>query len=398
MEKLTKKVWLISMLVLSFLALLVDLTGGKVSKEGKLQRAEEIQDEYSVQLEVDADGILEGYDYEVVVLPRQLTEQEAEQCIEEVKKEIDKAFLYYEKSLPIQTSYLSERVEAKWSYTPGGYVDSSGNVIQENVPKEGILIMVQVELICGKYEETYIFPIQIEKYVLTEEEEFIAALDEFFEDQMSREGVSEVLLPAEINDVAINWKEKKEYVSVKVLCLELIAVLAILYLRKKEKEKMQEERRRQLEIRYSDVVSQFAMLLETGMTMRQAWQNIARQYQEKKKKGITDTVLVYEMIVRMARKLSEGEKERVVYESFIKEINIPCYRRLMRTLIGNLEKGMAGISVYLEEEERRAYSERILQAKKLGEEASTKMLAPLMIMMILVMGIVLIPALIGFLN
>ena len=161
---------------------------------------------------------------------------------------------------------------------------------------------------------------------------------------------------------------------------------------------MQEERRRQLEIRYSDVVSQFAMLLETGMTMRQAWQNIARQYQEKKKKGITDTVLVYEMIVRMARKLSEGEKERVVYESFIKEINIPCYRRLMRTLIGNLEKGMAGISVYLEEEERRAYSERILQAKKLGEEASTKMLAPLMIMMILVMGIVLIPALIGFLN
>lgn len=398
MEKMTKKPWLICMFVLFCLALMKDMSGEKVSKEGRLQRAENIQDEYLVHLEVDAEGILEEYDYEVVVVPRQFTRQEAKHYFEMVKEEIDSAFSNYEKCLPIQSGYLSERVEAKWSFIPDGYIDSNGNVLQENVPKEGVPVIVKVDMTCGNYEETYTFPIQLEKAKLTKEQEFIVSLDSFFEDQMKQEGVSDVILPAKINDVAISWKEKREYVSVKVLFLELVAVLAVLYLKKKEKVKKEEDRIRQIESCYSEVVSHFAMLLETGMTMRQAWQNIARQYQEKRKNGTTNSVFVYEKIVQMARKLSEGENERLVYESFIKEINVPCYRRLMRTLIGNLEKGMSGVSVYLEEEERHAYSERILQAKKLGEEASTKMLVPLMIMMILVMGIVLIPAVIGFMN
>ena len=59
---------------------------------------------------------------------------------------------------------------------------------------------------------------------------------------------------------------------------------------------------------------------------------------------------------------------------------------------------MNGVCNYLEEEEHRAYTERILLAKKLGEEASTKMLLPLLLMMMLVMGIVLAPAMIGFMN
>ena len=141
-----------------------------------------------------------------------------------------------------------------------------------------------------------------------------------------------------------------------------------------------------MEYQYSEVVSQLAMLLEAGMTMRQAWQCIAKQYQEKRNKGIMGESLVYEAIVRMGRRISEGEKERLVYEAFIEETNVSCYRRLMRTLIGNMEKGMNGVCSYLEEEERRAYTERILLAKKLGEEASTKMLIPLMLMMMLVMG------------
>jgi len=44
----------------------------------------------------------------------------------------------------------------------------------------------------------------------------------------------------------------------------------------------------------------------------------------------------------------------------------------------------------------QAYEQRVLLAKRLGEEASTKMLIPLMLMMVLVMGIVMIPAIISF--
>ena len=91
-----------------------------------------------------------------------------------------------------------------------------------------------------------------------------------------------------------------------------------------------------------------------------------------------------------------GEKERIAYERFAMELDVVCYRRLVRVLIGNLEKGSGDIGAYLEEESKKAYEERVLLAKKLGEEASTKMLFPLMLMMLLVMGIVMAPAIIRF--
>ena len=65
-------------------------------------------------------------------------------------------------------------------------------------------------------------------------------------------------------------------------------------------------------------------------------------------------------------------------------------------LINNLEKGNRDICNQLSFEAKQAYEQRILLAKKLGEEASTKMLIPMMLMMVLVMVIVMAPAVMGF--
>ena len=398
MKGINKKTWLMVAIGVFLLAIVSDITGGKVDKDNVLQRSEGLEDEYVVNLELDAKGLLENYQYELVVVPRLVTKEEADQLFEEVKEEIDVAFASYEKDLPIQASYFSEQVKVDWSYVPSGYVDSAGKVIREEVPQEGIIISVQANLSCGNYEQVYAFPIRLEKEIPTEREIILTELSSFFNNQMQQEGTTKIKLPDEINGVTLKWKEKREFVSIQVLGLGVLSAIAISYFGKKEKQEQEEKRKKQLEYRYCEMVSQFAMLLEAGMTMRQAWQCIANQYQEKRNKGITQENPLYEAIVRMARRISEGENERLVYESFVEEINVPCYRRLMRTLIGNMEKGMSGVSSYLEGEEHRAYAERILLAKKMGEEASTKMLVPLMLMMLLVMGVVLAPAMIGFMN
>ena len=398
MKGINKKTWLMVAIGVFLLAIVSDITGGKVDKDNVLQRSEGLEDEYVVNLELDAKGLLENYQYELVVVPRLVTKEEADQLFEEVKEEIDVAFASYEKDLPIQASYFSEQVKVDWSYVPSGYVDSAGKVIREEVPQEVIIISVQANLSCGNYEQVYAFPIRLEKEIPTEREIILTELSSFFNNQMQQEGTTKIKLPDEINGVTLKWKEKREFVSIQVLGLGVLSAIAISYFGKKEKQEQEEKRKKQLEYRYCEMVSQFAMLLEAGMTMRQAWQCIANQYQEKRNKGITQENPLYEAIVRMARRISEGENERLVYESFVEEINVPCYRRLMRTLIGNMEKGMSGVSSYLEGEEHRAYAERILLAKKMGEEASTKMLVPLMLMMLLVMGVVLAPAMIGFMN
>ena len=398
MNGVNKKLWILVFGVVLLLAIFSDMTGGNVDKDDTLQRLDNQEDAYKVSLELDADGVFENYDYELIMEPRHVTKEEAEQLFEEAMQEIDAAFANYEKVLPIEESYLEEQVEVEWSFTPSECIDSNGNVIQEYVPKEGILIVVQANLSCGNYEQVYTFPIQLEKEIPTEEEKILMELASVFDRQMQQEGTTMVTLPREVNGVTLRWKEKREYVSIQVLGLALLAMVCIWHLGKRQEKENEEKRTKQMEYQYSEVVSQFAMLLEAGMTMRQAWQRIAMQYQEKREKGITEESPLYEAIVRMGRRLSEGEKERLVYARFIEETNVPCYRRLMRTLIGNMEKGMSGICNYLEEEEHRAYTERILLAKKLGEEASTKMLIPLMLMMILVMGVVLAPAMIGFMN
>ena len=98
----------------------------------------------------------------------------------------------------------------------------------------------------------------------------------------------------------------------------------------------------------------------------------------------------------MDRRLTEGENERNAYETFVGQMDSMSYRRLMRLLINNLEKGSKDICHQLNVEAGQAYEQRLLLAKKLGEEASTKMLIPMMLMMILVMVIVMAPAMIGF--
>ena len=50
----------------------------------------------------------------------------------------------------------------------------------------------------------------------------------------------------------------------------------------------------------------------------------------------------------------------------------------------------------LEQESEKAFEERKHIAKKLGEEASTKMIFPLIIMMAIVMAIIIAPSIIDF--
>ena len=132
------------------------------------------------------------------------------------------------------------------------------------------------------------------------------------------------------------------------------------------------------------------------MTTRQAWNRIGDQYSFKRKSNLQPQRLVYEAILRMNRRLTEGETERIAYQKFSEESPAGCYRKLMRILLGNLEMGTQGISIRLEEESRQAFDQKILQAKKRGEEISTKMLVPLMGMLLIVMGIIMLPALMQF--
>ena len=58
----------------------------------------------------------------------------------------------------------------------------------------------------------------------------------------------------------------------------------------------------------------------------------------------------------------------------------------------NLRKGTKGLTELLKLEARQAFEERKAQAKRLGEEAGTKLLLPMFLMLAVVLVIVIVPA------
>ena len=64
--------------------------------------------------------------------------------------------------------------------------------------------------------------------------------------------------------------------------------------------------------------------------------------------------------------------------------------------LSNRKAGNAGLKVALSVESLSAWDERLSMARRLGEEASTKLLGPLFIMLGIVMLMIMIPALMTF--
>ena len=102
-----------------------------------------------------------------------------------------------------------------------------------------------------------------------------------------------------------------------------------------------------------------------------------------------------EEILETCFEMRNGVGEARAYENFGSRCQIEAYRKLGSLLAQNLKKGSKGLIHILETEAAEGMEERKQQAKKLGEEAGTKLLIPMMMMLVLVMGILVIPSVVG---
>ena len=84
--------------------------------------------------------------------------------------------------------------------------------------------------------------------------------------------------------------------------------------------------------------------------------------------------------------------EERAYERFGEGCGGYRYRKFGNLLAQNLRKGSRGLTNLLEQEAEEAFEERKSMARKLGEEAGTKMLFPMILMLGAVMLILAFPA------
>ena len=94
--------------------------------------------------------------------------------------------------------------------------------------------------------------------------------------------------------------------------------------------------------------------------------------------------------------MDSGVSETEAYRRFGERCGQVKYKTFATLLIQNLQKGSRHLADLLEKESMEAWDDRKRKARVLGEAATTKLLVPMVLMLVVVMAIIMIPACLSF--
>lgn len=307
--------------------------------------------------------------------------------------------VYYDLKLPDVMSDYGFKLT--WSSDNRDVISSSGKVENENL-KEPIEALFHVIISDENHQKEYAVTAIVMPQLLTESEKrqksFLKLISEA--DKKSATAPS-VTLPDSYEGKNISYRstEDMSYDFIWVLGI----VFAILFLlRDKENSKTEQEKRfKQMQLDYPEIVSKLLVFVGAGLSVRMAWDAIARDYEMSQEEQAetgreTNVRYAYEEFCKANARLKTGAPEGTVYRDFGRECHSKQYMKLASLLEQNRKSGVANMKSLLQLEMVEAWEERKNLALRQGEEASTKLLIPLFIMLIIVMVIIMVPALIGF--
>lgn len=333
----------------------------------------------------------------VLTIPEQkYTKAKETELIAAAKKEIEETFCgqndSFEKIIEdpqIFESYQNGAVSADWIFSDDEIISEEGKIYQQAMKRSKVEIEALVLLSCGDTEDSFRFSFQVIPRKKSRQDELAMKIQEHIALQEETEAF--VTLPDSIDGQNIKWREVKSFQSVELLGLGFLAAMAAAYAAKEKKEKQLLKRKRKLLLSYPEFVSKLSLLLGAGMTISGALRKMNQMYLKRKKAGGREET-VYEELNQMICELDNGMGELRAYQRFSDSCNLQPYRKLVSLLISGQKIGNYKLMEQLNEEADRVFLERKNTARRLGEEAGTKMLLPMMMMLIIVMGIVVIPA------
>lgn len=377
--------------------------GSAHTEEGLLERNEYGEGSYEQAFTLSAEGCEDELSYEVTVPEQLLTKEQEAKFLEAAAAEIEQEFPgenestnHIERAVVIRDSYQEGKVSATWSFENHDVVNLQGEIIAEELPQEGVLVKARAELSCQDAERTEEFYFRVFPVPRDETEEMLWQIKQALKEQSYIEGEAYLKLPETINGRHLEWQAKSSHTPEKVLLLGIAFAVFIPFLEQSRQQERKKQRAHLLELEYPEVVSKIALLLGAGMTLQGALRKIAFTYEEKRKKQLVGKMPAYEELLTVCHEIENGMGEGAAYERFGSRCENTDYRKLGNMLSQNLRKGSCSIVTLLEQEAERAFEERKGAAKRYGEEAGTKLLLPMMLMLGLVIVVLMVPAVLAF--
>ncbi len=340
----------------------------------------------------------EIFDY--LLEERKLTEEELEKCFAEAEALLPGAILKgnadledVRQDLSLVSGLQGYPFEITWESDAYSLVNTDGTVHNEELA-QGKVVTLTAKFRYEDWSREVQLYAKINPVIYSPQEALRARMEELLrEREESTRSEGAMTLPGQIGSEPVIWQEIIEDSSGYFLILVLFAAGVLYWGKARELDQKLEERKRELLLDYPELVNKLALYMGAGMTIRNAFLKMGEDYKKQKERRKR---YVYEEVLMTCYELQGGRSETEAYDHFGKRCQLQPYIRLSALLSQNIRKGSNDLLRMLRQEADSAFSERKSLAKKLGEEAGTKLLLPMMMMLCVVMVIIMIPAYFSF--
>ena len=166
------------------------------------------------------------------------------------------------------------------------------------------------------------------------------------------------------------------------LLMIMMAALAVYYFLTLSAKKIQ-KRSEELLGDFSEIVSKLALLVNAGMIMREAWDEVAY--------GGDQDVEIYKEMTRACVDMNNGISEVEAIRRFGLRCIIPEIKKFASTIIQGIEKGNKELAIMLQNQSDEIWEAKQQRIKRQGAQANTKLMIPMFIMFVGILVMIVIP-------
>lgn len=348
------------------------------------------------QLWLEADDGESRRTFLVEVSPREPTEQEAAALLESFLQNItvrvlngNEDFAHITGDLALQETYEGYPLEVIWESSREDIIDGRGRVGSVEAP---VALELRVRASCKDLERTEVISVTVRPKESSEEEKDYLELKELLLETERENREKEVWkLPAQWKGKGLEWSLRKKDHSLLIWAAAPLVALLLYLSADRDLHGELEKKRKRLEREYPELAYRLLLYVGAGMTVRRAFLKIGGDYEKKRQQGAVEKPGCAQVLYT-CRELQGGVSEGAAYEHFGRRTGSRDYIRLGTVLCQNLRRGNGALLERLREEVDRSSGENLQRVKKLGEEAGTKLLAPMALMLAVVMIVIMVPA------
>jgi hypothetical protein len=382
--------------ILSLIFLGISLYGKQPLE--KLIRPESGSGSHTESLQVELGERTYPLDVEVWEIPYE--EEELSQKLQTAEDGLEALFLKGNTSLDsimydvyMPSVFPDSEITIQWYLDSWEYIEPDGTLKNESLTEE---IPGRVQAVLTLEDQTLTWE---REYVICppenpSEEQKLKMLSNQIE-ELQEDSIAEIVLPKEILGESVVWYEKKDQRWLGIAALTILALCAMAAGRHSEDEKKEKIRERDMQLAYPDIVNRLSLYMGAGISTRGAWERIVANYEQKsgEKQGAG---YAYEEMRTTLHEMQSGVPEATAYERFGTRCRMPSYLKLGTLLSQNLRRGTRNLADLLAEEAREAFEDRKAFAKRLGEECESKLLLPMILMLLIILVMIMYPAVVSF--